>query len=320
LREIGRGGHGVVCRAWDTRLAREVALKLLVDDPSGDTIAEARRLARVSHPGIVSIHGADRVGDQVGLWMELLRGRTLDRIVREQGPFSAREAIAILLDICGAVAALHALGIVHRDIKAQNVVRARGGRLVLMDVGASLDVSPDETGVRSLAGTPLYMAPELFNGVLASESSDIYAVGVLAYQLVTAEFPIDARTLGDIRRAHSAGDLRALRQVRPDLPQPFIALVERCLAHDPRDRFPTAAALERRLHEISGSDAPRKGLSWLVVASMLVVATVIGAVVTWAMRKPPIVESSSATTPPVLAISDEQYKVYAAYEELAFSK
>src|SRR5262249_61107264 len=142
LREIGRGGHGVVCRAWDTRLAREVALKLLVDDPSGDTIAEARRLARVSHPGIVSIHGADRVGDQVGLWMELLRGRTLDRIVREQGPFSAREDIALLLHVCGAVAALHSPGLGHRPIKAPNALRESCRRRVLVDVAATLAVPP----------------------------------------------------------------------------------------------------------------------------------------------------------------------------------
>jgi serine/threonine protein kinase len=91
LEEIGRGAHGVVYRAWDTRLAREVALKLMVHEEAVDSIAEARRLARVSHPNVVSIHGAERVERQVGLWMELLRGRTLEQIVRDQGPFSPRE-------------------------------------------------------------------------------------------------------------------------------------------------------------------------------------------------------------------------------------
>jgi serine/threonine protein kinase len=319
LEQIGRGGHGVVYRAWDTRLAREVALKLLVDDLSGDTIAEARRLARVSHPGVVSIYGAERVNGQVGLWMELLRGRTLDRILRDQGPFSVREAIGITLDICGAVAALHALGIVHRDIKAQNVVREHGGRIVLMDVGASLDLAPDDAGVNSLTGTPLYMAPELFEGGRASEASDVYAIGVLAYQLVTGGFPIDAHTIGDVRRAHVENGLRPLRQARPDLPQPFIAIVERCLAREPRDRFPSVASLERGLHEISGADAKKNGLSWVIVASMLVVAAVAGGAVTWTLATRSLDRpAGSASTS--LTVSDEQYRVYTAYEELAFDK
>src|SRR4051812_17812454 len=153
--EIGRGAYGRVFRAWDTRLARDVAVKLIDGQEASASLAEARRLARVVHPNIVSVFGADEIDGRFGLWMELLQGRTLDAIVRDQGPFSAKEATTIALDICGAVAAIHRAGLVHRDIKAQNVMREYGGRHVLMDLGASVDASRDEVGVTSLAGTPL---------------------------------------------------------------------------------------------------------------------------------------------------------------------
>ena len=151
--EIGRGSHGTVYRAWDTRLAREVALKLLPDTDDGrSNIEEARRLARVSHRHVVSVYGADRIDGHVGIWMELLKGRTLDAILREQGPFSAREAIVIAVDICGAVAAIHSAGLIHRDLKAQNVMREPGGRLVVMDVGASITLTTMTPDRRRLPG------------------------------------------------------------------------------------------------------------------------------------------------------------------------
>ena len=129
LDEIGHGTYGVVYRAWDRRLAREVALKLLADDENGRSIEEARRLARVSNSHVVAVYGADRIDGKVGVWMELLKGRTLDATVRDLGPLSEREAIGAAIDVCSAVAAIHAAGLIHRDIKAQNVMRERGGRL-----------------------------------------------------------------------------------------------------------------------------------------------------------------------------------------------
>lgn len=217
LEEIGRGTYGVVYRAWDTRLARHVALKLLSDDEGGHSIDEARRLARVSHPHVVSVYGADRIDGTVGVWMELLGGRTLDAILKDVGPLSEREACGVGIDVCGAVAAIHAAGLIHRDIKAQNVMRERGGRLVLMDVGASIALSESTAPAVSFTGTPLYMSPELFDGTGPSVASDVYAIGVLLYRLVTAEFPIEGQTLGDVRRAHAESRRRPLRAVRPDL-------------------------------------------------------------------------------------------------------
>src|SRR5439155_3714632 len=141
--ELGGGTFGVVYRAWDPRLEREVALKILrglrsaEEDLASIVIKEARVLARLRHPNVITVFGADCFDGQVGLWMELVHGRTLKAIEQEQGPFSAREATLIGLDLCHAVAAVHQAGFLHRDIKAQNVMRETGGRIVLMVFGAA---------------------------------------------------------------------------------------------------------------------------------------------------------------------------------------
>src|ERR1041385_4874147 len=140
LEQIGGGGFADVYRAFDPVLELEVALKLLrVAEPVGAAsryLNEARRLAKVRHPNVIVIHGADERDGRVGLWTELLRGRTLAEWLAERGPLSAAEAAVIGMEMCRALAAVHAAGLVHRDVKAENVMREDGGRLVLLDFGA----------------------------------------------------------------------------------------------------------------------------------------------------------------------------------------
>src|SRR5262245_26744887 len=138
---LGTGAFGMVYRAWDPRLASEVALKLLTRVTPTDTsvVEAARLLAAVRHTNIVTVYGADRVKGQVGLWMELVVGRTLKDLLHERGRFSAREAAVVALELTRALAAVHAAGLVHRDIKPQNVMREDGGRIILMDFGAGGD-------------------------------------------------------------------------------------------------------------------------------------------------------------------------------------
>ena len=144
LEKVGEGTFGEVFRARDPQLDREVALKLLRGEQAGDdgsaVIEEGRLLARVRHPNVATVYGADRREGRVGLWMEFLHGKTLNTVVCEQGPFGAREAVLVGLDLCRALAAVHAQGILHRDIKAQNVMRETGGRIVLMDFGVGRDL------------------------------------------------------------------------------------------------------------------------------------------------------------------------------------
>ena len=192
---------------------------------------DARLLAQLSHPNIVRIFGAHRVGGDVGISMELLQGRTLEELVAQQGPFNAHEAMLFGVDVARALAAVHRARLLHGDVKAQNVMRAAGGRTVLMDFGAGYDVKTDEAAGRRLAGTPLYLAPEVFDGEPRTARGDIYSVGVLLFYLVTGTYPVDGQTGADVRRQHQAQvPRRMLRDLRPELPDAFIQVVERATA------------------------------------------------------------------------------------------
>ncbi len=250
--EIGRGARGYVFRAWDPQLDREVALKLSVDldqdRGSKDVIGEARLLARVKHPHVATVFGAERRGGLVGLWMELVEGETLETMLLRVGRFNAREVALIGSDVCSALSAVHAAGLLHRDVKAQNVMRDWNGRLVLMDFGTGRDVeSAEDAFVHDEVGTPMYMAPELFEGGKASVQSDIYSVGVLLYRLVTGSVPVEAHSPDSLKAAHHARQRSSLADARSDLPLAFIRVVERALSHDAAERYPSAGALEMAL-------------------------------------------------------------------------
>jgi hypothetical protein len=251
LRTIGEGAFGEVYHAHDLWLDHPVALKLLkrgvgTADLSVRIVHEARKLARVRHPNVVSIHGADSHDGQVGFWMDLVEGVTLAEQVRT-GPLSAGEATHVGREVCRALAAVHKAKIVHRDVKAQNVMRASDdGRILLMDFGAGefVDEAPVSSGAQ---GTPLYLAPEILFGGNASVQSDIYALGVLLFFLVSGTFPVAAASVPDLIEAHRTGERRPLRDLRPDLPEAFIALVERAIDRDPARRFASAGAMEAAL-------------------------------------------------------------------------
>jgi serine/threonine protein kinase/tetratricopeptide (TPR) repeat protein len=254
---LGAGGFGVVYRAWDPRLASEVALKVLTRDSSvgASVIEEARLLARVRHPNIVSIYGADRWNGQVGLWMELVRGRTLKQVLKERGAFGAREAALIGLDLTRALAAVHAAGLVHRDVKPHNVMREEGGRIVLMDFGAGIEWAELTDGpMHKYAGTPLYMAPELFDRRHPTPQSDLYSLGILLYHLVTGTYPLEGSSPADLQAAHERGERRRLRDVRPDLPTEFVRIVERATDMDPAKRYASAGELESDLAQFAVRD------------------------------------------------------------------
>ena len=246
---LGKGSYGTVYRARDPKLDRDVALKLV---PSPDpatlekVVAEGRRLARVHHPNVITVYGADVFDGVAGIWMELLEGQTLQQELRERGPLGAREASLVGIELCQALAAVHLAGLAHRDVKAQNVIRQEGGRIVLTDFGAGRELDAEGNP----AGTPLYMPPEVLAGAPATASSDLYSLGVLLFNLATGEFPVTGADLEDLRNAHRAGRRRRLRDVRPDLPMAFIRAVEHATAADPADRPSTAAALEEELEGV----------------------------------------------------------------------
>jgi serine/threonine-protein kinase len=218
---LGSGAFADVFRAHDPRLQRDVALKLLRDsDDASQVVGEGRMLAQLRHRGVVTVHGADRIGGRTGIWMELIDGRTLEELLRERGPFDAQTAALVGAELAAALAAVHDAGLVHRDVKAQNAMREPGGRVVLMDFGVG---RPLREAAARPAGTPLYMAPELLAGAPATPRSDLYSLGVLLFHLVTGEYPIRASSLDEVKQAHARGVRRSLREVRPACPSPSCA-------------------------------------------------------------------------------------------------
>ncbi len=261
VRKIGEGSYGEVYHAHDTWLDHPVALKLLrpgVESrvPPSDLLHEARKLVRVRHPNVVTVHGADRHDGRVGFWMDFIDGETLaTRVAR--GRLSPGEAVGIGQEVCRALAAVHRANIIHRDVKAQNVMRAHdGGRIILMDFGAGQFLDEPAIGRRT-QGTPLYLAPELLQGEDAGVRSDIYAAGVLLYHLVTGRFPIEASSLAALNAAHARHERRRLRDERPELPDAFIAVVERAVDPIAGRRYASAGEMHDALvAEDPGDRAP----------------------------------------------------------------
>jgi len=289
---VGRGSFGEVFRAWDPHLQREIGLKILLPRSVGDEkqfeelLREARALASVRHPNIVPIYGVDRHDGLVGFWTDFVHGKTLSQLVREQGPFGYREAALIGLDVAKALSAVHRTGLLHRDIKAENVMREEGGRILLMDFGLTTLAHAKS----DLAGTPKYMAPEFFTGGAATVASDIYAVGVLLFYLVAGEFPAQSgrggaqprpKVRGDevtseatavpgmlrgplgAQRAAGAAASRSVVDFRPDLPEAFARIIDTAINPDPAKRFASAGALSAALSEVlagpsAGDDAAQK--------------------------------------------------------------
>jgi serine/threonine-protein kinase len=282
----GRGAFGEVYRARDTRLDRIVALKVLADGaPSSadEVVREARLMARVRHPHVVTVYGADRIDGRIGIWMEYLRGETLSRLLEHRASLDPREAALIGIDLCRALSAVHSAGIAHRDIKLANVMRAEGGRIVLMDFGLGREV---QRGNRSdghrLSGTPLFMAPEVLFGTANDSRSDIYSLGVVLFALVTGSFPVEAASFESLVARHRRGEARRARDLRPDLAEGFSHVLDRALSPDRSTRFRSAGEMEQALLQSLGAAVlPPAGerrarsrrwiLAAIAVASMLVV-------------------------------------------------
>ena len=290
---IGRGTSSIVYRAWDEELHRRVALKVFVDEAcTTEHMREGQALASVRHPSLVTVFGAARIDNVAGLWMEYIDGFTLEETLASKGPLSAREATFVGADVCGALAALHAAGLVHRDIKAANVMREIGGRIVLMDLGSSESL---HAAVRDIGGTPMYMAPELFADQPASPQSDIYAVGVLMFRLLTSRYPVEATSIDALIDAHREGRRQLLNEARPGVPPAVVTVVNRAMSERPDERFRSAGQLEEALNAALGhrsSDSststmaarPHTGLMgrriplWVALVACLMLVTATAAV------------------------------------------
>jgi len=274
LEKIGSGTFGDVYRAHDPALERDVALKILRGTANAAASHEGRLLARVRHRNVVTVYGAAQHGGIDGIWTELIDGRTLADIVTRDGPLDGKAVAAIGLDVCHALAAVHASGLLHGDIKAQNVMRENGGRIVLMDFGTGR-FAVDPSNTNRLAGTPLYLAPEVLNGQSPDTLADVYGVGVLLYHLLTGTFPVEGRTLEEVRASHAAGERVPIRDRRPDIPRGLAATIARALSPTPSDRF-------ENIHAMAAALTPGERttvvsvLGWSAVAASIVAVMALG--------------------------------------------
>jgi TolB-like protein len=234
----------------------------------------------VRHANVVTIYGAEQIDGSIGLWMEFVQGRTLKQMVDGGRQFSDGEIIEIGRSVCAALDAVHRAGLLHRDVKAQNVMLADDGRVVLMDFGAGRELA-DDSGT-DLTGTPLYLAPEIFEGGSASIQSDIYSLGVLLFYLATGSYPIRAQNVRDVRLAHRSNERTSAAAARKDVPlSPKLArIIDRAIQPRADDRYPTAGALEADLEELDAVSraATHNTMSirgWFAVLSMTTATAVL---------------------------------------------
>ena len=208
-------------------------------------------MARVIHPNVVPIYGVQTYDGRVGFWTAFVRGKTLSALLDANGAFGAREAVHIGVDLCRALSAVHGAGLLHRDIKAGNAMREEGGRILLMDFG----LTHERDGQSHFGGTPGYIAPELLAGEKATVRSDIYALGVVIYRLLTDRHP-----------SADAAATWALLEQRPDLPPVLVRAIHTAIDPDPAKRFANAAQMAAALSE---ADSEAGSVSAVTAASVL---------------------------------------------------
>ena len=260
LGELGRGAMGVVFTAFDLQLHRKVAIKFVSsrefsNDSRQSFIQEARAMALVNHPNVLAIHAFGEHGSMPYFVMELVEGQTMEGwLSRSSRLPDLDEALAILNDVCEGVSAIHGAGTVHCDLKPSNVLLDGRFRVRVADLGlAAPYVSGGVTKV--IAGTPEYMAPELAfeDAAPASPSSDVYALGCMAYELLTGTLPFDAETAQGIMVKHATEKPMAPSRRRPGLPAAFDEVILRALAKLPGERPASADLFRRSLKEARAS-------------------------------------------------------------------
>ena len=258
-REIGRGGMGIVYLAQEVRLDRPVALKLLPPEMAAQPalrerfLREARTAAKLSHPNIVPIYAVDEVDGFVFFTMMFVEGETLGERVRERGPLPPREAARILREVAWALAYAHGQGVVHRDVKPDNIlIEAGSGRALVTDFGiAHVGSEPGVTSVGEILGTAEFMSPEQASGEAVDERSDLYSLGIVGHYMLSGQLPFQGTTVAATLAKHLTQPAPPLSSVAPGVPSDLAHAMDRCLLKDPDERFADgeelAGALSRAL-------------------------------------------------------------------------
>jgi serine/threonine-protein kinase len=287
---LGSGGTGTVYRAFDETLEREVAIKVLNKGQTDPKIlkrfrAEATTLAKLNHPAIATIYELLQCDDELLIVMEFVRGETLERLALRMSLLTPEQAMFVVDGVLSALAHTHRAGIVHCDIKPANIIVTAHGGVKIMDFGTARATGAEHGTVHGyMMGTPAYMAPEQLLARELDGRTDLYAVGVLFYRLVTGTFPFTAETPIEAMRKQISEEPTPARAHRPGLPEWCDWIVRRALARSPDDRFQTADEFRGALREAGG----------LVTTELTNVPLPLAVEVAESSREPTIVEQVGA--------------------------
>lgn len=264
IKEIGKGGMANVYLAFDTILNRQVAIKVLKGDMANDPVSlerfkrEANTYTKLFHPNAVDVYDVGQEGNMHYIVMEYVKGHTLKQLIKRRGALPAKEAVWIMKQLTSALLEAHKNGIIHRDIKSQNVLIKDDGTVKLADFGiAVLNNAMQLTSKGSILGSVHYLAPEIAKGGQASMQSDIYSLGIVFYELLTGDVPFKGDTPVQVALQHINKDVPKVSKFNPDIPISVENIVIRATARNTKERYDNAAIMLKDLNRCLTKDAKK---------------------------------------------------------------